>query len=147
MIGRGSESSRVFRALNHANELYAIKRVSLDKMMNEIVLLKRLEGNSVIVWLSTEVKAGPGVGKGHHYLWWSVDSGEIGLEAVEHVNMVWVPYYWQQVAFIHQPPLLQISPLPLLPCLPRYSDDDERAETGPNDSCGLKVSFSLTFFY
>lgn len=49
MIGRGSESSRVFRALNHANELYAIKRVSLDKMMNEIVLLKRLEGNSVIV--------------------------------------------------------------------------------------------------
>jgi serine/threonine-protein kinase TTK/MPS1 len=53
-------SSRIFRVLNHANELYAMKRVSLDKTdadtsmssyMNEITLLKRLENNSRIIRL------------------------------------------------------------------------------------------------
>ena len=58
MIGKGS-SSRVLRVLNHANELYAIKRVSLDKTdvdtmsgMNEIALL-----------IDSELKPGPGGSK------------------------------------------------------------------------------------
>jgi len=109
MIGKGG-SSRVFRVLNHANELYAIKRVSLDKTdaetmsgyMNEIALLKRLEGNSRIIRLiDSEVKPGPGGSKGHLLL--VMECGEIDLARLlqeqmkEPVNMVWVAYYWQQV--------------------------------------------------
>ena len=53
IIGKGG-SSCIFHVLNHLNELYAIKHVSLDKTdadtmsgyMNKIALLKRLEGNS-----------------------------------------------------------------------------------------------------
>jgi serine/threonine-protein kinase TTK/MPS1 len=109
MIGKGG-SSRVFRVLNHANELYAIKRVSLDKTdaetmsgyMNEIALLKRLDGNSRIIRLiDSEVKPGPGGSKGHLLL--VMECGEIDLARLlqeqmkEPVNMVWVAYYWQQV--------------------------------------------------
>ncbi|KAF8908878.1 kinase-like domain-containing protein [Gymnopilus junonius] len=109
MIGKGG-SSRVFRVLNHANELYAIKRVSLDKTdaetmsgyMNEIALLKRLEGNSRIIRLiDSEVKPGPGGSKGHLLL--VMECGEIDLARLlqeqmkEPVNMVWVAYYWQQM--------------------------------------------------
>lgn len=109
MIGKGG-SSRVFRVLNHANELYAIKRVSLDKTdaetmsgyMNEIALLKRLEGNSRIIRLiDSEVKAGPGGSKGHLLL--VMECGEVDLARLlseqmrERLNMVWVAYYWQQV--------------------------------------------------
>jgi serine/threonine-protein kinase TTK/MPS1 len=113
MIGKGG-SSRVFRVLNHANELFAIKRVSLDKTdaetmsgyMNEIALLKRLEGNSRIIRLiDSEVKAGPGGSKGHLLL--VMECGEVDLSrliqerAGEKLNMVWVAYYWQQVGWIH----------------------------------------------
>lgn len=109
MIGKGG-SSRVFRVLNHANELYAIKRVSLDKTeadtmsgyMNEIALLKRLEGNSRIIRLyDSEVKAGPGGSKGHLLL--VMECGEVDLSrliserAGEPLNMIWVAYYWQQM--------------------------------------------------
>ncbi|KAJ7645401.1 other/TTK protein kinase [Mycena polygramma] len=109
MIGRGG-SSRVFRVLNGANELYAIKRVSLDKTdaetmngyMNEIALLKRLDGNSRIIRLiDSEVKAGPGGSKGHLFL--VMECGEIDLARLvseqmrEPLNMVWVAYYWQQM--------------------------------------------------
>ncbi|KAF9533271.1 kinase-like domain-containing protein [Crepidotus variabilis] len=109
MIGKGG-SSRVFRVLNHANELFAIKRVSLDKTdaetmsgyMNEIALLKRLEGNSRIIRLiDSEVKPGPGGSKGHLLL--VMECGEIDLARLlqeqmkEPVNMVWVAYYWQQM--------------------------------------------------
>lgn len=119
MIGKGG-SSRVFRVLNHANELYAIKRVSLDKTdaetmsgyMNEIALLKRLEGNSRIIRLiDSEVKAGPGGSKGHLLL--VMECGEVDLARLlqeqmrEPVNMVWVAYYWQQVCF--SPPSLAFS--------------------------------------
>ena len=71
------------------NEIYAIKRVSLDKTdaetmsgyMNEIALLKRLEGNSRIIRLvDSEVKAGPGGSKGHLML--VMECGEIGERAV-----------------------------------------------------------------
>ena len=114
LIGKGG-SSRVFRVLNHANELYAIKRVSLDKTdaetmsgyMNEIALLKRLEGNSRIIRLiDSEVKAGPGGSKGHLLL--VMECGEIDLARLlqeqmkEPVNMVWVAYYWQQVILLYQ---------------------------------------------
>jgi serine/threonine-protein kinase TTK/MPS1 len=109
MIGKGG-SSRVFRVLSHANELYAIKRVSLDKTdaetmsgyMNEIALLKRLEGNSRIIRLiDSEVKPGPGGSRGHLLL--VMECGEVDLARLiserqgEPLNMVWVSYYWQQV--------------------------------------------------
>lgn len=84
MIGKGG-SSRVFRVMNSANEIYAIKRVALDKTddetlagyMNEIALLKRLEGNSRIIrLLDSEVRAGAGSSKGHLML--VMECGEIG---------------------------------------------------------------------
>jgi serine/threonine-protein kinase TTK/MPS1 len=111
MIGKGG-SSRVYRVLNNANELYAIKRVSLDKTdaetmngyMNEIALLKRLDGNSRIIRLiDSEVKAGPGGSRGHLLL--VMECGEIDLARLlqeqqkEPMNMVWISYYWQQVNF------------------------------------------------
>jgi serine/threonine-protein kinase TTK/MPS1 len=109
LIGKGG-SSRVYRVMNAANEIYAIKRVSLDKAdaetisgyMNEIGLLKRLEGNNRIIQLfDSEVKAGPGGGKGHLML--VMECGEVDLAKLlqeqqkEPLNMVWVSYYWQQV--------------------------------------------------
>lgn len=112
MIGKGG-SSRVFRVLSNANELYAIKRVSLDKTdsdtmsgyINEIALLKRLDGNSRIIRLiDSEVKAGPGGSKGHLLL--VMECGEIDLSRLlseqmkDPLNMVWVAYYWQQVRLV-----------------------------------------------
>lgn len=109
LIGKGG-SSRVYRVMNAANEIYAIKRVSLDKAdaetisgyMNEIGLLKRLEGNNRIIQLfDSEVKAGPGGGKGHLML--VMECGEVDLAKLlqeqqrEPLNMVWISYYWQQV--------------------------------------------------
>lgn len=84
MIGKGG-SSRVYRVMSTANEIYAIKRVSLDKTdaetmssyMNEIALLKRLDGNNRIIRLvDSEVRAGPGGSKGHLLL--VMECGEIG---------------------------------------------------------------------
>ncbi|KAF9561812.1 Pkinase-domain-containing protein [Agrocybe pediades] len=109
IIGKGG-SSRVYRVLNNANELYAIKRVSLDKTdaetmsgyMNEIALLKRLEGNSRIIRLiDSELRPGPGGSKGHLLL--VMECGEIDLARLlqeqmrDPLNMVWVAYYWQQM--------------------------------------------------
>ncbi|KAG9315652.1 kinase-like domain-containing protein [Chiua virens] len=109
LLGKGG-SSRVYRVMNAANEIYAIKRVSLDKAdaetisgyMNEIGLLKRLEGNNRIIHLfDSEVKAGPGGGKGHLML--VMECGEIDLAKLlqeqqrEPLNMVWISYYWQQM--------------------------------------------------
>ncbi|KAI0304371.1 kinase-like domain-containing protein [Multifurca ochricompacta] len=96
--------------MNNANEIYAIKRVSLDKTdaetmsgyMNEIALLKRLSGNSRIIKLvDSEVKPGPGGTKGHLML--VMECGEIDFARLlqeqqkEPLNMVWVAYYWQQM--------------------------------------------------
>lgn len=109
MIGKGG-SSRVYRVMNNANEIYAIKRVSLDKTdpetmsgyMNEIALLKRLEGNSRIIRLiDSEVRRGPGGSRG--YLMLVMECGEIDLARLlqerqkEPLNLVWVAYYWQQM--------------------------------------------------
>ncbi|GLB38489.1 putative protein kinase superfamily protein [Lyophyllum shimeji] len=109
-IGKGG-SSRVYRVLSHPSmEIFAIKRVALDKTdteamsgyMNEIALLKRLEGNSRIIRLvDSEVKPGPGGSKGHLML--VMECGEVDLarliseRAHEPLNMVWVAYYWQQM--------------------------------------------------
>ena len=84
MLGKGG-SSRVFRVVNSANEIYAIKRVALDKTddetlagyMNEIALLKRLEGNSRIIRLiDSEVRNGQSGGEGQLLL--VMECGEIG---------------------------------------------------------------------
>jgi len=93
LIGKGG-SSRVYRVMNNANEIYAIKRVSLDKTdaetmsgyMNEIALLKRLSGNSRIIRLvDSEVKPGPGGAKGHLML--VMECGEIGQSRVAYETL------------------------------------------------------------
>jgi len=109
LIGKGG-SSRVFRVMSMNNELYALKRVSLDRTdnemmagyMNEIRLLKQLEGNHRIIRLiDSEVRAGPGGSKG--YLLLIMEYGEIDLARLlqdqmrNPLNMTWVAYYWQQV--------------------------------------------------
>lgn len=113
LIGKGG-TSRVYRVMNSANEIYAVKRVSLDRTdketmqsyMNEIALLKRLAGNARIIRLvDSEVKAGPGGSKGHLML--VMECGEIDLARLlqtmtdpsseSEINMVWVAYYWQQM--------------------------------------------------
>ncbi len=70
--------------------------------MNEIALLKRLEGNSRIIGLiDSELKAGPGGSKGHLLL--VMECGEIDFAGLlserqsQGLDMVWVAYYWQQV--------------------------------------------------
>ncbi len=98
LIGKGG-SSRVYRVMNNANEIYAIKRVSLDKTdaetmsgyMNEIALLKRLNGNSRIIRLvDSEVKPGPGGNKGHLML--VMECGEIGQSCIayETLRSLWL---------------------------------------------------------
>lgn len=71
------------------DEIFAIKRVSLDKAdsetmkgyMNEIALLKRLEGNSRIIRLiDSQLKQGAGTSKGSLHL--VMECGEIGEDAV-----------------------------------------------------------------
>ncbi|KAF8917110.1 kinase-like domain-containing protein [Mucidula mucida] len=98
------------------HEIFAIKRVSLEKTdgdtmsgyMNEIALLKRLEGNSRIIrLLDSELKAGPEGSKGHLLL--VMECGEVDLARLladrlgEALDVVWVAYYWKQatVTVIH----------------------------------------------
>ena len=75
----------MYRVMTARNEVFAIKRVNLDQTdvetmsgyMNEIALLKRLDGNSRIIKLvDSEVKAGPGGSKGNLLL--VMECGEIG---------------------------------------------------------------------
>lgn len=95
------------------NDLFAIKRVALDKTdsdtlngyMNEIALLKRLNGNPRIIKLfDSEVKPGPGGSKGHLVL--VMECAELdfakllGEQQKEPLNLVWVSYYWQQVCLV-----------------------------------------------
>ncbi|GBE84902.1 predicted protein [Sparassis crispa] len=109
LIGKGG-SSRVYRVMNGTNEIYAIKRVALDKTdaetmsgyMNEIALLKRLEGNSRIIRLmDSELRPGPGGSKGHLLL--VMECGEIDLARLlqeqqkERLDLVWISYYWKQM--------------------------------------------------
>ncbi|KAI0632168.1 kinase-like domain-containing protein [Trametes polyzona] len=109
MIGKGG-SSRVYRVMTGANEIYALKRVTLDKCdadtitgyMNEIGLLKRLEGNARIIKLfDSEVKQGAAGTKG--YLNLVMECGEIDLAKLlqeqqrEPMDPVWIAYYWKQM--------------------------------------------------
>ncbi|EMD39981.1 hypothetical protein CERSUDRAFT_81303 [Gelatoporia subvermispora B] len=109
MIGKGG-SSRVYRVMNGSNEIYAIKRVSLDKTdaetlngyKNEIALLKRLDGNEGIIRLiDSEVKEGPGGSKGHLLL--VMECGEIDLARLlqeqqkKPLKLAWVSCYWEQM--------------------------------------------------
>lgn len=84
MIGRGG-TSRVYRVMNQQNEIYAVKKVSLDRTdtdsiqcyMNEIALLKRLNGNHRIIRLiDSEVRNNIAGGRGHLLL--VMECGEIG---------------------------------------------------------------------
>ena len=84
MIGKGG-SSKVYRVMNSSNEIYAIKRVSLDKTddetingyMNEISLLRRLEGNRRVIRLIDHESKGSGSSKGSLVL--VMECGEIGM--------------------------------------------------------------------
>ncbi|GJJ11741.1 hypothetical protein Clacol_005979 [Clathrus columnatus] len=106
MIGKGG-SSRVYRVITPSNEIYALKRVSLDRTdqetmqgyMNEIALLRRLDGNDRIIRLiESEVKGGS---KGHLML--VMECGEVDLSRLisarqsTPLDMVWVSYYWKQM--------------------------------------------------
>jgi serine/threonine protein kinase len=96
LIGKGG-SSRVYRVMNAQNEIFAIKRVALDKTddetiggyMNEIALLKRLEGNHRIIRLvDSEVKGGGGSSKGNLML--VMECGEVG----EFVSLCCCDFAW-----------------------------------------------------
>jgi serine/threonine-protein kinase TTK/MPS1 len=110
MIGKGG-SSRVYRALTGTNEIFAIKRVMLDRSdpgtmagyMNEISLLKRLDGNARIIRLiDSEVQDHSSKGR-QNVLYLVMEFGEIDFARLlaeqqkRPVNMVWIAYYWQQV--------------------------------------------------
>ncbi|KAI0822331.1 kinase-like protein [Trametes gibbosa] len=96
--------------MTSANEIFAIKRVSLDKVdadtmagyMNEIGLLKRLEGNARIIRLyDSEVKQTTANTKGLLLL--VMECGEIDLAKLlqeqqkELMDPVWIAYYWKQM--------------------------------------------------
>jgi serine/threonine-protein kinase TTK/MPS1 len=108
MIGKGG-SSRVYKVLSHSNQMFAVKRVSLDRTdqetmsgyMNEISLLKRLEGNHRIIRLiDSEVKAGPDGSKGHLTL--VMELGEIGAYAAValHWKLTALPQIWRGFCMI-----------------------------------------------
>ncbi|RDX53317.1 kinase-like protein [Lentinus brumalis] len=107
MIGRGG-SSRVYRVMTQQHEVYALKKVTLDKVdpetlagyMNEIALLKRLDGNQRIIrLLDSEVKGAGARGQ----LLLVMECGEIDLARLlqeqqrEPMDPVWVAYYWKQM--------------------------------------------------
>ncbi|KAH9891689.1 kinase-like domain-containing protein [Cubamyces lactineus] len=109
LIGKGG-SSRVFRVMNGANEIFALKRVALDKAdadtiagyMNEIGLLKRLDGNARIIrLLDSEVRQTTANSKGQLML--VMECGEIDLAKLlqeqqkEPMDPVWIAYYWKQM--------------------------------------------------
>ncbi len=101
----------MFRVITHTHEIFALKRVAREKVdaetmngyMNEIALLKRLEGNQRIIRLyDSEVKQGSGGSKGALLL--VMECGEIDLAKLlqeqqkEPMDPVWVAYYWKQVS-------------------------------------------------
>ncbi|KAH9841518.1 kinase-like domain-containing protein [Rhodofomes roseus] len=108
MIGKGG-SSRVYRVMNSSNEIYALKRVSIndkeeetmDGYINEIQLLKRLDGNQRIIRLIDSEVRTPVNGKGSLTL--VLEFGEIDLAKLlqerqkEALDLVWVAYYFKQM--------------------------------------------------
>ncbi|EJC97891.1 kinase-like protein [Fomitiporia mediterranea MF3/22] len=108
LIGKGG-SSRVFRVVSTSNEIYAIKRVSLEKSdedtvggyLNEIALLKRLDGNKRIIRIIEHEVKNVGTSKGSIQI--VMECGEIDLARLcqvhqrEPMNTLWIAYYWQQM--------------------------------------------------
>ncbi|CCO37825.1 serine/threonine-protein kinase TTK/MPS1 [Rhizoctonia solani AG-1 IB] len=82
-IGRGG-SSKVYKVISPNNKIYALKRVRLDSKVdeetmrgyvNEMQLLKRLDGNERIIKLIDS----QAVGRGGRYLMMVMELGEIDL--------------------------------------------------------------------
>ncbi|KZT04109.1 Pkinase-domain-containing protein [Laetiporus sulphureus 93-53] len=109
VIGKGG-SSRVYRVISPASEIFAIKRVALEKTdretmisyMNEVSFLRRLSGNNRIIRLiDSEVKPGPHGSRGHLLL--VMEYGEIDLAKLLQeqqrypLDPVWIAYYWKQM--------------------------------------------------
>ncbi|KAI0345704.1 kinase-like protein [Trametopsis cervina] len=109
MVGKGG-TSRVYKVISPSHEVLAVKKVQLDDSdsetmhgyMNEIALLKRLEGNTRIIrLLDSEIKQGSGGSKGMLFL--VMELGEVDLAKLLHeqqkrpIDFVWVAYYFKQI--------------------------------------------------
>ncbi|EJD51621.1 kinase-like protein [Auricularia subglabra TFB-10046 SS5] len=107
VLGKGG-SSRVYRVLGQGQELLALKRVGLESAddqtvqgyLNEIQLLRRLDGNKRIIrLLDSEVQI---IG-GKRVLFMIMEAGETDLakliaeRAGEAFEMDWVMYFWRQM--------------------------------------------------
>ncbi|KAG9077038.1 Dual-specificity kinase, spindle pole body (SPB) duplication and spindle checkpoint function [Ceratobasidium sp. UAMH 11750] len=106
-IGRGG-SSKVYKVISPANKVYALKRVRLDSKVdeetmrgyvNEMQLLKRLDGNERIIKLIDSQAHG----KGNRYLMMVMELGEIDLAKLlqerqgQLLQPHWIAIYWQQM--------------------------------------------------
>lgn len=148
MIGRGG-SSRVYRVMTQQHEVYALKKVTLDKVdpetlagyMNEIALLKRLDGNQRIIrLLDSEVKGAGARGQ----LLLVMECGEIDLARLlqeqqrEPMDPVWVAYYWKQVRHCHDVNV-QYTLTTLLRCSKLFTSSTRRRSSiltsSPQTSC------------
>ncbi|KAB5589333.1 Serine/Threonine-kinase TTK/MPS1 [Ceratobasidium theobromae] len=107
LIGRGG-SSKVYKVISPNNKILAMKRVRLDSKVdeetlrgyiNEMQLLKRLEGNERIIKLIDSQAAG----RGARYLVMVMELGEIDLAKLlqERLGQLlqphWIAIYWQQM--------------------------------------------------
>ncbi|KAI0086577.1 kinase-like domain-containing protein [Irpex rosettiformis] len=108
MIGRGG-TSRVYKVVSPGNEILALKRVQIDHSepetmngyMNEIRLLKRLDGNDRIIRLiDSDTKT---TGSNKALLLLLMELGEIDVAKLlqeqqkRPVDFVWVAYYFKQM--------------------------------------------------
>ncbi|KAH7309408.1 kinase-like domain-containing protein [Rhizoctonia solani] len=106
-IGRGG-SSKVYKVISPNNKIYALKRVRLDSKVdeetmrgyvNEMQLLKRLDGNERIIKLIDS----QAVGRGGRYLMMVMELGEIDLAKLlaekqgTRLQPHWIAIYWQQM--------------------------------------------------
>ncbi|KAG8704894.1 Dual-specificity kinase, spindle pole body (SPB) duplication and spindle checkpoint function [Ceratobasidium sp. 423] len=106
-IGRGG-SSKVYKVISPTNKIYALKRVRLDSKVdeetmrgyvNEMQLLKRLDGNERIIKLIDS----QAVGRGGRYLMMVMELGEIDLAKLlaekqgTRLQPHWIAIYWQQM--------------------------------------------------
>ncbi|KAK4701142.1 serine/threonine-protein kinase TTK/MPS1, partial [Phenoliferia sp. Uapishka_3] len=107
LLGKGG-SSRVYRVLDEANNLLAIKRVEISRndaetrasFINEINLLEKLRGNPQIIRL---VDSEMNEEKSKHFLLMVMEVGETDLanllqeKASKPVSMNFIRYIWEQM--------------------------------------------------
>ena len=120
------------------HEIFALKRVTLDKVdqdtmagyMNEIALLKRLDGNQRIIRLfDSEVRGVSAKGQLHLVM----ECGEIDLARLlqeqqkEPMDPVWVAYYWKQVRGYHKVHLIGTNSVTDAPSCTRHPRREDRA--------------------